>query len=126
MVNIKLKLSLKITSDEENILGPGIIKLLQLIDREQSLRRAAKTMALSYSKAWRIINVAETHWGFALTEKKIGGEHGGQSSLTAQARDLIRRYEIFEEETRKMAELLFEQYFNLNTEDQEEDHNEKN
>lgn len=125
MANLKLKLSLKITSEEDNILGPGIIRLLRLIDREQSLRSAAKTMALSYSKAWRILNQAETHWGFALTEKKIGGEHGGQSILTPEARDLIRRYEKFETETRQVAEVLFEKYFNLDQTDPKEEQNEE-
>ncbi len=108
---LELKLSLKLASGEENILGPGIIRLLVTIDREHSLRSAARDMGMSYSKAWKILNHAETQWGFALTEKKIGGEHGGQSSLTAQARDLIYRYQQFELETRDSAQALFEKYF---------------
>lgn len=126
MSKIKLKLSLKIATDEENILGPGIIRLLNLIDREHSLRRAAKAMAMSYSKAWRILNHAEIQWRFALTEKKIGGEHGGESNLTDEARELILRYEEFEIKTKEAAEVLFHKYFSRYAHDPEEEYNEKN
>ncbi len=125
MDKIKLKINLKITSDGENILGPGIIELLRLIDQKHSLRSAAKAMAMSYSKAWRILNHAEVHWGFQLTEKKIGGEHGGESSLTSLARDLICRYEQLDRETRASAEVLFEKYFKINICDLKENPNAK-
>lgn len=121
MNHLKLKLSLKIASGEENILGPGIIRLLNLIEEEHSLRSAAKAMAMSYSKAWRILNHAETHWGFDLTDKKIGGEHGGESSLTPEARELIHRYEEFELKTKEAAEDLFDNYFSQYARDPEED-----
>lgn len=122
---IVLKLSLKVAAEEDNILGPGIIRLLCYIDQEHSLRKAAKAMDMSYSKAWRIIRHAELHWGFALTQKKIGGEHGGESSLTQEARDLIARYEGLEAETRAIAQTLFVKYFgSYSTIREEDDHEE--
>ena len=42
--------------DLPGVFGHGCVLLLQGIAREHSLNRAAKSMGMAYSKAWRIVN----------------------------------------------------------------------
>lgn len=48
--------------DLPGVFGHGCVLLLQGIAREHSLNRAAKSMGMAYSKAWRIVNEAEASW----------------------------------------------------------------
>ena len=63
--------------DLPGVFGHGCVLLLQGIAREHSLNRAAKSMGMAYSKAWRIIHEAEEGFGFRLLDSTIGGRHGG-------------------------------------------------
>ena len=49
---LKLKLVL---GDDDTLLGPGKIALLKAIQREQSLSKAAKSINMSYRRAWLLI-----------------------------------------------------------------------
>ena len=79
----------------ERFFGEGPCRLLHLIEETGSLRSAAAQMGLSYSKALRLVQHAEKELGFALTCKTIGGRGGGGSTLTAEARQFLERYEAY-------------------------------
>ena len=55
--------------DLPGVFGHGCVLLLQGIAREHSLNRAAKSMGMAYSKAWRIVNEAEGQLGCKLIER---------------------------------------------------------
>ena len=76
--------------------GPGPRELLHRIEETGSLRSAAASMGMAYTKATRLVKTAEASFGFKLTERTIGGAGGGGSRLTTEARDLLGRYEAFE------------------------------
>lgn len=78
------------------LFGPGPRELLERVESEGSLRAAAISMGMAYTKAFRMVKTAEESLGFPLTERKIGGSGGGGSRLTPQARELLRRYRAFE------------------------------
>ena len=83
--------------DEEGqrFFGEGPYQLLRRIEQCGSLRSAAQEMNMAYTKAFRLIRRAEAELGFARTEKTIGGTGGGGSRLTAEAKDLMKRYEQY-------------------------------
>ena len=57
--NLKLKLTVRLYSDDdERCFGPGIATLLHRVDAHRSLRAAAASMGMAYSKAWRIVRRA--------------------------------------------------------------------
>ena len=56
--------------DLPGVFGHGCVLLLQGIAREHSLNRAAKSMGMAYSKAWRIVNEAEGQLGCKLIERE--------------------------------------------------------
>ncbi len=78
------------------LFGPGPRELLERVESLGSLRAAAMSMGMAYTKAFRMVKTAEESLGFSLTERKIGGAGGGGSQLTPQARELLRRYRAFE------------------------------
>lgn len=81
--------------------GPGPLELLKRVEETGSLRAAASSMNMAYTKATRLVKVAEQCFGFSLTERTIGGAGGGGSRLTAEAHDLLARYEAFERVSRR-------------------------
>ena len=80
--------------DLPGVFGHGCVLLLQGIAREHSLNRAAKSMGMAYSKAWRIINEAEAQLGCKLIERD--GARG--STLTPAGERAIEAYETLQSE----------------------------
>lgn len=57
---LHLKLTVRLyTEDDQRCFGPGIATLLERVREHHSLRAAAASMEMAYSKAWRIIRTAE-------------------------------------------------------------------
>ena len=96
---------------EEKAFGPGMVVLLEEVERTGSLQRAARSMNMAYSKAWKMLKVAEKEWGFALTDRETGGKDCGGSTLTPQAKALMKAYAGFRSEAEASLDELFEKYF---------------
>ena len=66
---LHLKLIVRLfTDDHQRCFGPGIATLLHRVEERRSLRAAAASMDMAYSKAWRIIRTAEEVFGWFLTQ----------------------------------------------------------
>lgn len=96
---------------ENKAFGPGISVLLHRVDEFGSLQKAALSMDMAYSKAWKMIHEMEQQWGFALTERETGGRDGGGSKLTERGKALLQQYDRFTEAAEKDMDELFENYF---------------
>lgn len=72
--------------------GEGRIELLQTIEDEGSLNKAAKSLGMSYRHAWGIIKKLEERLNLELVKSKKGGTGGGGSKLTDQGRKLVKKY----------------------------------
>jgi molybdate transport system regulatory protein len=91
--------------------GDGPARLLAGVEHSGSLRKAAQELGMSYNKAWRILHAAEERLGFALLDRSVGGSLGGGSHLTAEARDLVARYEASAAEVEQAMETIFQRHF---------------
>jgi molybdate transport system regulatory protein len=91
--------------------GDGPARLLSGVERSGSLRKAAQELGMSYNKAWRILHAAEERLGFALLDRSVGGNLGGGSHLTAEARDLVGRYEAAAAEAEDALDEIFRRHF---------------
>ena len=80
---------------EQKCFGPGVAELLRRVDEHRSLRAAAQSMEMAYSKAWTIVKASENGLGFRLLDTQTGGRRGGGASLTGEARRLLAAYERF-------------------------------
>lgn len=85
--------------------------LLHMIEYTGTVKGACEKMQISYSKAWNMLSELEEHLGFALIERKPGGEYGGGSELTPEGRDLLSRYERFTEKLTRYADECFFECF---------------
>ncbi len=72
--------------------GTGKVRLLQAIDETGSLQGAARTLGISYRKAWADLKKAEECLQCQLIEKTRGGRGGGRTVLTAQGRGVTRAF----------------------------------
>ena len=66
----------------EKFFGEGPCRLLHGVEETGSLRAAAQSMGMAYTKALKLVRRAEGVLGFALTTRTAGGRDGGGSSLT--------------------------------------------
>ena len=109
---LHLKLTVRLyTDDNQRCFGPGIATLLERVREHKSLRAAAASMEMAYSKAWRIIRTAEEVFGCKLLTSTIGGRHGGGAELTPQAERLLAAYNAYVEEVKTFAEDRFDKHF---------------
>jgi len=77
------------------VFGDGKARLLEQIDKCGSLTAAAGSLGMSYRGLWGRLREMERRLGLELVARKAGGRGGGSAELTAQARELLRRYRRF-------------------------------
>ncbi len=99
---------------KDKCFGPGIAELLSRVRRLRSLRAAAASMDMAYSKAWRIVKETEQALGFELLLSTTGGKHGGGAELTQDALKLLEDYTEFLNDLRAAAQALFDERFGSN------------
>lgn len=94
--DLRLKITIRLfTGDDRRCFGPGIATLLEQVQSYKSLRAAAASMGMAYSKAWRIIRTAEEVFGCKLLDSTTGGKHGGGAQLTPQAERILAAYQAY-------------------------------
>ena len=84
---------------------------MERVREHRSLRAAASSMEMAYSKAWTILREAEQGLGFKLLHTTTGGKNGGGAALTAEGARMLEAYERFEAELKAEAETLFLAHF---------------
>jgi molybdate transport repressor ModE-like protein len=110
MDNLKYSIKTRLIKDKV-FFGPGVVSLLRLTEKYESVNAAAKNMQLSYSKAYKMIRGTEDAMGFKILDRKIGGANGGGSTLTPECIELLNTYEKFSSELEEISEDLFNKYF---------------
>lgn len=88
----KIAGSLWMECENERFFGPGRMELLEHINETGSINKAAKAMGMSYKKAWEMINQLNKQATVPLVISQSGGEQGGGSSITSEAKELISYY----------------------------------
>ena len=87
---------LRVTTGDTIAIGPGKIDLLEAIAETQSITAAAKSIGMSYRRAWMLVDQINATLRQPAVASAKGGEHGGGSRLTAVGEDLIARYRRIE------------------------------
>ena len=90
------------------MLRPGASRIcLERVDRLKSLRKATIEMEMAYSKAWKIVKIAEENLGFPLLKSVTGGKGGGGAELTPEAARFLAAYRRLEAAVRSYADEAF-------------------
>ncbi len=77
-------------------LGPGKSRLLEAIGDTGSIAAAARTMGMSYGRAWQLVQTMNGDFRSPLVERVAGGRGGGGAALTALGREALERYRAME------------------------------
>ncbi|WP_312199506.1 NTP transferase domain-containing protein [Anaerospora hongkongensis] len=103
---------LRISIEKETLFFNSRTKLLLiLIQDTHSVRSACRHIALSYSKAWNMLNQLERELGYAVIERKHGGSKGGKTFLTKEGALFLEKFELFEQNVRQYAKDEFKRLF---------------
>lgn len=108
---MKIKSKVWLEKDNQMIFGAGKSLILKAIDRTGSINQAAKELDMSYRHTWSYLRVIEERLGKPLVIKLRGGSGGGGAALTEYAKDLLKKFDIFEEEVKKAADKKFKEIF---------------
>ncbi|GKT12542.1 MAG: molybdate transport system regulatory protein [Thiomicrorhabdus sp.] len=87
-----------ITGPDGSYIGIGRIELLEHIIEEGSISKAAKRMAMSYKKAWKLIEELNKLYDEPLVVKEQGGKQGGGTHVTVRGLLMIEKYRQLESE----------------------------
>jgi len=92
-------------------IGPGKIALLEAIAATGSITAAAKSLDMSYRRAWLLLDELNGCLRTPAVDSAKGGTSGGGSEVTATGRHLIDLYRSVEARAEKacqaeLAELL--------------------
>lgn len=104
------KLSCRLFTDAK-CFGPGVAQLLHRVQQLHSLRAAALSMDMAYSKAWTIVKNSEKALGFPLLTSTTGGKGGGGAALTPRCVQLLDAYDSFCKRLQNAAAALFDEEF---------------
>jgi len=96
---------------EGRLFDKNAAMLLHMVAYSGTVKEACEHIGISYSKGWKLLSSLEDNLGFALLERKPGGDAGGMSVLTAEGEDLLQRYEKYVEQIKKYANAIFYDYF---------------
>jgi molybdate transport system regulatory protein len=108
---LKLRYKIWLEKNGEKAFGDGPLDILHRVETTGSLRQAAEEINMSYSQAWNLIKDLEKRLGFDLLKRKVGGEKGGGSELTEEAKELMMKFELFHQRTDQSLNSLYNKIF---------------
>jgi molybdate transport system regulatory protein len=94
------RLRLRLVFDSSLRLGPGKIDLLEAIATTGSISAAARSMEMSYRRAWVLIDEVNRIFTRPVVTATSGGANGGGARLTEFGHDLVLAWRAIEAETR--------------------------
>ena len=80
-------------------LGNGRVQLLKAIEETGSLTKAAKSLNMSYKKAWNLIDSVNKNAAEEVVSTNVGGKDGGGAVVTEYGKTLIQNFEDLNAET---------------------------
>ena len=91
---------IRLLSGDEIAFGPGKAELLVAIQAEGSIAAAAKKLAMSYRRAWRLVETMNHCAGTPLVTAAKGGSGGGGAIVTEAGIAVLTEYRRDRKSTR--------------------------
>jgi molybdate transport system regulatory protein len=92
------KLTLRVDFGRHRAVGPGKVLLLEAIRDEGSISQAARTLGMSYRRAWLLVDDMNRCFREPVVDAQPGGAEGGRATLTRMGATLVRNYRAIEAE----------------------------
>lgn len=90
------RLTLRLDFPDIGRLGPGKVRLLELIGEHGSISAAGRAMGMSYRRAWQLVDELNRTFRSDVVATQQGGTRGGGAVLTQMGRDIVRSYRAIE------------------------------
>ena len=90
------RLTIRIDLSEQGAIGPGKVRLLELLGESGSISAAGRAMRMSYRRAWMLVDALNRSFRSPVVQTQLGGVRGGGAVLTELGHDLIARYRAIE------------------------------
>jgi molybdate transport system regulatory protein len=97
------RLTLRIDFGEGRAIGPGKIRLLELVAQTGSISAAGRAMGMSYRRSWLLIDAMNRTFREKVVEARGGGPGGGGAVLTPFGRHVLDRYRTIERTAHQIA-----------------------
>lgn len=92
---------IRVLHGDEIALGPGKMELLEAIEHAGTLAEAARSLGMSYMRAWNLLQTMNACFRQPLVETSRGGTAHGRAALTEVGREVVALYRRMEEESRQ-------------------------
>lgn len=89
-----------ITAGNETFLAYGRIMLLEKIREFGSISAAARSIGMSYRRAWWHVETMNRLAARPLVKTAVGGKGGGGARLTAEGEEAVRVYRMLDEKAK--------------------------
>ena len=86
------ELSLRLEVGDVVRLGPGKVRLLELIDEHGSISAAGRAMGMSYRHAWLLVDSLNGAFREPLVATKAGGKADKRAGVTPFGREVLARF----------------------------------
>jgi molybdate transport system regulatory protein len=104
----KTQVSIRVDLETGGRIGPGKIALLEAISKTGSITAAARSINMSYRRAWLLVDEINKLLSEPAVTAKTGGAGGGYAILTPVGRKIIQHYHSIEMRTRVAARSEFQ------------------
>ncbi len=112
IAKLQVKTKTWIENDRGELLfGKGKTEILELIEEDGSIAKAAERLGMSYKKAWTHIKILQENIADELVVAKKGGGGRGGTTLSSHARELVAKYRQLQEEIEAFANRRFQELF---------------
>ncbi|MGA7974561.1 MAG: transcriptional regulator [Pseudolabrys sp.] len=96
-----VRLMVRVAFGRRGALGPGKVRLIELIDEHGSITAACKEMGMSYRRAWLLVEGLKQAFREPVLTTQQGGVSGGGCRLTPHGRSILQRYRALERTARE-------------------------
>jgi molybdate transport system regulatory protein len=96
-----VSLSIRVDLSQTRGLGPGKIRLLEMIEETGSISAAGRAMDMSYRRAWLLLDELNHTFHEPVATTAHGGRSGGGASLTPFGKRLVQGYRKMETDAQK-------------------------
>jgi molybdate transport system regulatory protein len=102
MVERKTSISLRLDFGDTVRLGPGKVRLLELIAELGSISAAGRAMDMSYRRAWLLVDSLNQAFVQQVVATRPGGKADQRAEVTPFGRQLIDRFRAMEAATHEV------------------------
>ncbi len=95
----------------ELLFGKGKTEILELIETEGSISKAAEVIGMNYKKAWTHIKILQKNINDTMVQTKQGGGEDAGTTLTPVAREFIKNYRQLQADIEEYANNRFRELF---------------